>query len=175
MIPNPRMKKTIIISLTLGLASAAALSSCNTTGCTDNQSSLPLAGFYSSQTKSAITLQDLDIGGVGAPDDSLLYASGTGLSQAYLPFRSTATSTAYCFHYTQEGLDDAAYNDTISFSYTSEPYFASEECGAMLRYKITKMSHTSHLIDSVIVADSLITNTDIERIRIYFRTSSTEQ
>lgn len=175
MIPNPQMKKTIIISLILGIASAVALSSCNTTGCTDNQSCLPLAGFYSSQTKSAISLQDLDISGVGAPDDSLLYTSGTSLSQAYLPFRSTATSTSYCFHYTQEGLEDTAFNDTISFSYISEPYFASEECGAMLRYKITKMSHTNHLIDSVIVTDSLVTNTDTERIRIYFRTSSTEQ
>ncbi len=175
MIPNPRMKKTIIISLACGIASAIALNSCNTSGCTDNQSSLPLAGFYSSQTKSAISLQDLDISGVGAPGDSLLYTSGTSLSQAYLPFRSTATSTAYCFHYTQEGLDDTAYNDTISFSYTSEPYFASEECGAMLRYKITKMSHTDHLIDSVVITDSLVTNSDIERLQIYFRTSSTEQ
>ncbi len=165
----------VITTLISGITATIALSGCNTSGCTDNQSSLPLAGFYSSQTKSAISIQDLDISGVGVKNDSLLYASGTAISQVYLPFRSTESSTAYCFHYTQEGLDNPALNDTISFRYTSEPYFASEECGAMLRYEITEMSHTRHLIDSVAVTDSLITNADIERIKIYFRTSSTEQ
>lgn len=154
---------------------ATVTAGCNTSGCTDNQSSLPLAGFYSSTTKQAITLRTVEIGGVGAPGDSLLYTSGTELSQVYLPFRSQFDNTSYCIHYTQEGLEDPALNDTISFAYTSQPYFASEECGAMLRYDITGLSYTNHLIDSVVVTDPVITNTDTERIRIYFRTSSAEQ
>ena len=42
----------------------------------------------------------------------------------------------------------------------------------MFIYRIKRCSTTTHLIDSVVVADSLITNVDIVRIRIYFRTQS---
>ena len=71
-------------------------------------------------------------------------------------------------------LDDEAYNDTLTFGYTSSPYFASEQCGAMLLYEIHSFKYTRHLVDSVAIVDSLITNTDLERIKIYFRTSTDE-
>lgn len=159
----------ILIAIIAAVAASLLCQGCNTSGCTDNQNSLPLAGFYSS-FGDAISIPDLDISGVGQQTDSLLYTSGTSLHLVYLPFRSKYTTTSYAFHYTQEGLDSPEYNDTISFAYTSAPYFASEECGAMLTYTITQMSYTRHLIESVEIVDSLITNTDIERIKIYFRT-----
>lgn len=162
-----------IIILTV-LSISAVLSSCNTSGCTDNQSSLPLAGFYSSSTEASITLSNLEIYGVGAPGDSVLYHSGEVMSLAYLPFRAGSDNMSYVFHYTQEGLDDEAYNDTLTFGYTSSPYFASEQCGAMLLYEIHSFKYTRHLVDSVAIVDSLITNTDLERIKIYFRTSTDE-
>ncbi len=163
------MGKILKIILPIMLA-GAMLCGCNTSGCTDNQSSLPLAGFYSS-SGSAISVNMLDVSGVGAPGDSLLYVSGTSLSNVYLPLRSDAEVTSFCFHYTQEGLDDPAFNDTITMRYTSRPYFASEECGAMLNYHINELTHTSHLIQSVELVDPEITNVDIERIKIYFRTA----
>lgn len=159
----------ILIAIIAAVAASLLCQGCNTSGCTDNQNSLPLAGFYSS-SGDAISIPDLDISGVGQQTDSLLYTSGTSLHLVYLPFRSKYTTTSYAFHYTQEGLDSPEYNDTISFAYTSAPYFASEECGAMLTYTIIQMSYTRHLIESVEIVDSLITNTDIERIKIYFRT-----
>ena len=166
------MKLLPVISAFLLLLAAAA---CNTSGCLDNQSSIPLAGFRSSATGADIGISGLQISGVGAPNDSLLYNGSTSLNQVYLPMRSTASGTAWCFHYLQEGLDDPALNDTVSFAYESIPYFASEECGAMYRYLITEVSNTTHLIDSVVVADSLITNVDLKRIYIYFRTADEEE
>lgn len=157
------------------LAVAAIMTACNTDGCLDNQSSLPLAEFYSSVTDEVISVSDLQISGVDAPGDSILSPSGTPISRVYLPMRSTKTSTAWCFAYTQEGLNDPAFNDTITFDYTSVPYFASEECGAMYNYHIDRCTHTTHIIDSVAIADSLITNTDLVRIRIYFRTDEDPQ
>lgn len=151
---------------------SAVMASCSSSGCTDNQNSLPMAGFYSMSTKKAISLSDVEIYGVGAPNDSVLYNSGQALNMAYLPFKSSAKQTAYVFHYTQKDIDSDEYNDTLTFCYTSEPYFASEECGAMYRYRIDKFEYTRHLMDSVAVTDSLVTNTDVERIQIYFRTSS---
>lgn len=148
---------------------------CNTTGCLDNQSSIPLAGCYSSSTGSPFSLgSSVQIHGVDAPNDSVLSASSASASRIYLPMRSTADSVRWCLHYTQEGIDDERLNDTITYLYASIPYFASEECGAMYEYRIEKCRYTTHLLDSVIVSDSLITNVDMERIKIYFRTQESE-
>ena len=150
----------------------ALTAGCNTTGCLDNQNSIPLAGFYDSGTGAEVALNIVQIHGVGAPGDSILVAGGTSAKQVYLPMRSTMPSTTWCFHYTQMGIDYDDFNDTIAFDYTSTPYFASEECGAIYHYHIDKCRYTTHLIDSVVIADSLITNVDQVRIKIYFRIAS---
>lgn len=150
---------------------ALVLVGCNTSGCLDNQSSIPLAGFYSSADGKQISVRDISIWGIGAPNDSVLVEGGKVMQSVYLPMRSTQDSTAWCFHYTQDGINTSEFNDTIVFYYTSEPYFASEECGAMYRYRIRRCTTTTHLIDSVAVVDSLITNVDKEQIRIYMRTA----
>ncbi len=164
-----------ILTLITLIAAASLFQACNTTGCTENQNALPLAGLYSYQTENAIQLDSLEIGGIGAPDDSLLYDASLKLSVIYLPFRSAAQQSSFYIHYASKALSNPAFNDTISFSYTSVPRFVSEECGAMYFYRITSMSHTRHLIDSIAITDSTITNVDLERIKIFFRTGSQEE
>lgn len=150
---------------------AALAPGCNSTGCTDNRSSLPLAGFYAYPSGTKISLDSLDLGGVDAPADSLLVHSGQAAAQAYLPFRIDRESTSFFLHYDypMQGLDNPAFNDTITFTYTAEPYFASEECGAMYKYKVNGVTYTRHLIEQVEIADSTVTNVEMERFRIYFR------
>ncbi|MCC8039258.1 MAG: DUF6452 family protein [Bacteroidales bacterium] len=131
----------------------------------ENQSSIPLAGFYNSATGAAISIGSVNIGGVDAPNDSLLLAMGTSASEVYLPLRFSKDVTSFYIQYDTLGL----WADTITMAYTALPYFASEECGAMYRYTINRLTYTTLLIDSVTLIDSLITNADIERIRIYFR------
>lgn len=157
-------------SLFIGaMALGTLLHGCNTAGCTDNQNSLPLAGFYLADTGEPIAVDSLAVWGVGAPGDSMICNPSMQLQQIYLPLRSSSTETSYCFHYANKALEDPAFNDTVTFRYTSRPYFASEECGAMYRYTITEVAHTSHIIQAVEILDSLITNTDRERIKIWFR------
>ncbi|MBD5229721.1 MAG: hypothetical protein HDS69_06765 [Bacteroidales bacterium] len=160
-----------------GIAMLATLGSCNTTGCTDNRSSLPLAGFYSNETGAAISLDILEIGGIGAPGDSLLLAPGEHATEVYLPLRSEHDSASFFIAYRTEGLDDPALVDTISFAYDAFPYFASEECGAMMRYRIRAIDYTRHLLDSVAVAaaDSVITNAPVQNLHLYFKTSTAER
>lgn len=45
----------------------------------------------------------------------------------------------------------------------------------MYHYRITRVSHTTQLLDSVGVADSLITNIERETIGLYFRTSEPDE
>lgn len=153
----------------------AVLSSCSNVGCTDNQNSLPLAGFYSMSTKEAITPDSIAIGGVDAPNDSLLLDESSHESQIYLPFRANKPSTRFYIQYKQHLLDLFQIADTITFEYTAIPYFASEDCGAMYHYLVTNFSYTTYIIDSVAMTDSLITNIERETIQIYFRTNESTE
>lgn len=164
---------TVIVAL---VVMTAVGSSCSTSGCTDNRSSIPLAGFYDSASKSAIAIDSIDVGGVGAPGDSLLVASPVRVQQVYLPLRSERDVAVFFIAYRQKALDYPQLIDSITFCYETFPYFASEECGAMMRYRIRKISHTRHLLDSVniVPVDSIITNADIENVRLYFKTSTAD-
>jgi hypothetical protein len=149
---------------------------CNTQGCVKNRSALPLMGFYANSTQQSIALDSLEMGGVGAPNDSLLISAGDATSSLYFPLRADRNETAFYFHYAyaDQGLDNPAFNDTIVFNYTTSPYFESEECGAYYIYTINKLSYTRHLIDSVAIVDSVINNIDMERIKVFFRVSSSD-
>lgn len=166
---------SVLPIVVLVLALCRVLSACSDTGCLDNRSSIPLAGFYSYQTGQKLTVDSVEIGGVNAPNDSLLMKAGEKYSSIYLPFRFEFDNTSFYIRYVSKELNFPWLVDTISFRYTSEPYFASEDCGAMYRYHIEKMTYTTHLIDSVAVADSLITNIDTERIKIFFRTAEVDE
>lgn len=152
---------------------AAIAGACNSSGCLDNGSALPLAGFYSSSTAKSISVDSLQISGVGAPGDSILHEKGA-ISQIYLPFKADAPEVKWVFAYKQKALDRPELYDTLTFRYSTIPYFASEECGAMYIYRVEDYSCTDHLIDSVKLIDPLITNVELERIQIYFRTAQEE-
>ncbi len=145
------------------------LTSCSSTGCLENQSSLPLAGFYSSRTQEGIAIDSLQVWGVGAPGDSML-VDGVARN-TYLPLRSSMEIASFCFHYDQKELSSPLLNDTITLSYSSQPRFVSEECGAMYFYEIKTLHHTCHLIDSVVLVQPEVNNIDRETMRIYFRTA----
>lgn len=149
-----------------------AVSGCNTSGCLDNRNALPLAGFYSSATGKTISVDSVEIGGVGAPNDTLLATARYAISQTYLPFRATRDTTSFYIRYVSHVLNRPELYDTLTFAYTSHPELMSEECGVSYVYHITGLEHTFHLIDSVTVTDSIVNNLDMERIHIYFRTSN---
>jgi hypothetical protein len=155
-----------------GVAAAAlcaVAASCSNSSCIDNQNALPLAGFYASSTGEAASPKGLAVGGVGAPNDSLLKTASSTASTVYLPFRAADSSTAFAFTLTVDSV--TTVTDTITFAYSSTPYYASAECGAMYCYHITDVAYTTAFIDSVSIIDSLVTNVDLERIKIYLRDS----
>jgi len=159
----------------IALACLMAMAACNTNGCLENRNSVPLAGFYSSATLKSITIDSVQITGDEMPEDDPLLKAGERVNQVYLPMRSTRPTTTWVLSYKQKELNHPELNDTLTFDYKSTPFFAGNECGVVYYYEITRMEHTCHLIDSVAVTDSLITNIDLERIQIYFRTAEPEE
>lgn len=167
---RPKTMLTTALVLGASLICLTFMAACNETGCLDNRSSIPYAGFYSYETRQAITIDSVEIGGVGAPNDSLLMNADDRYSNLYFPFRFEHDNTSFFIRYVSKELNFPWLVDTIAFSYTSIPMFVSEECGAMYQYRVENMRYTRHIIDSVALTDSLITNLDIERIKIFFRT-----
>lgn len=151
---------------------SAMSAGCSGNECYENHSALPLASFFNSATLQPVTLQRLEIYGIGAPGDSVLYTP-QGLKEAYLPFRLWQDSTSYVFVYgslVSEGEEEEteAPADTLTFFYTPREWFVSPACGAMYFYEIRKVAHTSFLIDSISYSP-LITNENISNIKIFFR------
>lgn len=165
------------VSAAAAIASMALWQGCNSEGCADNHSALPLMGLYSAVNQEAITLDSIAVGGVGAPADSLLVAPGEAVQQVYLPFRYGTDHTSFFIHYDYpgQGIASPALNDTVTFRYTAQPFFASEECGAMFCYRVTAVEHTSHILEYVEITDSMVTNVERERFRLYIRTTTDPQ
>lgn len=154
-----------LLRFLLHVVAAFALCGCSSDGCTNNQNSIPLAGFYDYATREPLSISGLEVLGVGAPNDSLLMEASETAHQVYLPFRGADASTVFEFR-------NGQFVDVVTFNYESYPYFAGEDCGAMWRYRITGVECRGFLIDSIAITDSLITNVERERIMFFITAPS---
>lgn len=148
------------------------MAGCSGNECYENHSALPLASFYN-LAQQPVSVSGLEIYGVGAPGDSILYTSQT-LKEAYLPFRLWQDTTRYVFLYKASFPDSIASQypelvprDTLTFIYHPKEWFVSPACGAMYFYDMDTVYHTSVLIDSV-AFNKLITNENVTNIKIFF-------
>lgn len=160
--------------LWLALPVLTVLTACSGSECYDNHSALPLASFYGYTSRQSVALNKLEIYGLGAPGDSVLYPPST-LSQAYLPFRLWQDTTVYVFAYNGLLPDSIALEfpelvprDTLTFIYEPKEWFVSPACGAMYFYEMDTVAHSSFLIDSV-AYNGVITNENSTNIQIFFR------
>lgn len=157
------------------IIAALTLACCSSDECDGNKNALPLAGFYdSSSPLEAVTLDSLDIIGVGAPGDQEIIEKGSPVSQVYLPFRLDSDTTVIAIRYMQEHLSQFNVTDTITFRYERIPFFVSAACGAMYNFRITDIECTGLLIDSVTCPVGTITNANMENLRIYFKIAPDE-
>ena len=166
-----KRNKNVLLSALIVLACAVcSLVSCSSDGCTNNLGCVPKAGFYSNATKNSVMVDSITIYGVGVPGDSMLTECGR-VTSVYLPLRMSTDMCQYVFHYDQKAISNPLFNDTITFHYDVVPYFESSECGAIVQFDITDFTYTRHVIDSVAVPFTHITNVDVETVKIFFRTS----
>ena len=150
-----------------------AMAGCGNDECFENKNSLPLAGFYSSDSvPKAVVLDSISVFGIGAPGDSILHDSVAGLNETYLPFRIDTGETSYVIRYLSGIPGKLHIADTISFIYDIKPWFVSSACGTVYDYEISSIRTTRHIIDSVTCPGGVIDNRNAENIRIYFRVST---
>lgn len=163
-----RNMKILLLTLPL-LALLAFMPGC-ADSCTENQNALPLAGFYATDSDgsiSQVTVDSLEVIGVGIPSDSALSPAGTAKNRLCLPFRIDADRTQYVFINRRKGADT---RDTVTFDYDRVVRFVNVECGVSYVFHIHDITSQGTLIDSVTCPGGFIDNTNIENLRIYFRT-----
>lgn len=165
------IKQILFLTVALGMVFVSA---CNDTGCTDNQNSLPLAGFYSSQSKSAISIDSLTVFGVGMVGDTTIVKNAVSMHQVYMPFNPGASQARFVLRYEQKAFVNMGIEDTLTVNYEAVPFFHSNECGAMYVYDIKDYSITNALVDSVLFLAPRIDNTNKENIQIFFRTKEAD-
>lgn len=153
----------------------AGMVGCASSECFENKNSLPYAGFYSSApVPTKVEISGLKVWGDGVPNDSLLL-DGKTASSVYLPFRIDSDETTFVFSYTPSD-DEAAtpIEDFITFSYTRQPWFVSAACGAVYNFKINEIKWGGTFITDVTCPPGVITNANIENLRINFNTAIDE-
>ena len=165
------MGKILSIVFLVSASMTLLLTGCNSGGCTELRSSVPRATFYSSSSQTPLTIDSLEIIGIGAPGDSTLYDASDRLTNIYLPMPPETDRVQWRFSYKQVSLAQFEIADTITLDFNRTPWFAGEECGAMYKYNISAVDYTTNVIDSVVLADSLVTNIESTNLKIYFRTA----
>jgi len=153
--------------ISASVVTTIVLAACSSNDCADNRNSLPIAGFYSSETTpQPVAVSSVSVRGDNAPGDSLLLDNASGVNEVYLPFRITEKSTTFFFTFNDPGIEER-----VTFNYEIEPRFTSAECGVVYDYRITSIQHTGAVIDSITCPAGVITNTPGQNLRIYLRTT----
>jgi len=154
------------------LLTAFSFGGCSTDECYDNKNALPYAGFYGriDSVMKSVTVDSLEVYGVGAPGDSVLSNGDKAESSLYLPFRIDSDTTVYVFRVLKEPLKSLGIADTVTFIYDREARFVSSACGASYLFRMRDIRWSGVLIDSVVCPDMEISNADKENLRIYFHT-----
>lgn len=146
---------------------------CSSDECLQNRNALPLAGFYASSAEDAgekkISVDSLEVFGIGAPGDSILYPGPKAISELYLPFRLDRDTTRYVFRYLHKEFARLNLTDTVTFIYSRRPRFVSAACGVSYVFGMDSIRCSTNLIDSVTCPSGEITNMDVENLHIYFR------
>lgn len=85
-----------------------------------------------------------------------------GATSVELPMSYTEEEDVYYFNYSKR------FADTLWIKHLNYPYFTSMECGTVMHYRITEVRSTNHLIDSVRVVATEVTNTLKKNVKIYY-------
>jgi hypothetical protein len=116
---------------------------------------------YSNKEKDTLIVSITAVG-----HDSLFY-DNEELTSFSLPL-STDNSTQYVIAFDSTNV----VRDTINFVHENVLKYVSMESGFYYEYKLKKVTSTNHLITSIQIADSLVTKTLYENIKLYISTVS---
>lgn len=133
---------------------------CGTT-CLEQTKGLSQANFYSSTTKSALSIDTLTIKGVGM--DSALYKNALKITLAYLALKMDTGYTAYQINY-------KGTIDIVEIWHQNRVQFISNECGCATHRTIDSVKTTHNLLDSITIKNPNINGDIVHNLSLWFKT-----
>jgi hypothetical protein len=126
-------------------------------------------GFYSlEENDAAVSFSILNV--YGYQNDSLINADTTSVSKINLPLSNSSDTSTFIFTWTvvdYSQTDSTGFiTDTLNIYYSRELNFVSTACGFMYNYRLNNFNYTNHIIDSIIFANTLVSNFDEEHLQI---------
>ena len=131
------------------------LAACGNNGCETTRESYLYTQF---KATGRVSLSSVYAWALTAEGDSLMtYA--TSPTEMELMLQPDTTGTRIRLHCTvNDNGDPYEYDDTLSLSYESYPYFLNMECGCSVYFDISEATVTQHLFKSLTLKNNEITN-----------------
>lgn len=155
----------ILIHIILSTILLLSLYACDDS-CSENRTAIPLAEFYviDNGVAGQVTVDSMQVSGIGAPHDSIWSEPSETKSQLSLPFKIDSDTTQYLFSITMRGI---TRQSLVSFIYSRTPRFTEAACGVNYIFDIKKIDCTGNLIDSVVCPAGFIDNKNTVNLKVY--------
>jgi hypothetical protein len=128
--------------------------------CRENKDVRLNAGFFTSGTTNALSVDSLTVFGLG--NDSMLYNVNNNINNIKLPLNKKQELSIFVMNFQ---ADQAT--DTLFVLYTNQDYFISYECGSVITHRIDTVITTEHFIKSVKIINHDINTTDVQHLQIF--------
>lgn len=100
--------------------------------------------------------------------DSTLFNKGIGITAFSLPMSYSATADTLLLHL--KDTTGQQWRDTITVTKTNQLHIESVECSPQYYHTLTEVSHTTNIIDSIVIHNSNVTNdASSENVYLYLR------
>lgn len=100
--------------------------------------------------------------------DTVLFNRGVGITSFTLPMSHTnATDVLYLHLADTTGQE---WNDTITLEKSNELHIESVECSPQYYHTLSSVSHTTHIIDSIVINNANVNNNaTLQNLYLYLR------
>lgn len=129
--------------------------------CRENKDVRLNAGFYTSGTTNALSVDSLKVFGLER-EDSSLYDVNKSINNIKLPLNKKQELSIFVLNFRANQV-----NDTMFVLYTNQDYFISYECGSVITHMIDTVITTEHFIKSVKIINHDINTTDVQHLQIF--------
>lgn len=104
------------------------------------------------------SIDSLTLQGVGS--DSILRNNDKNVSSLSLPLRKDTTLTQFAVTFNN-------VPDTLTVRHTNNQQFISLACGCFVYHTVEEVTHTTHIIDSVLIVNAAVENYEQNNLQLY--------
>jgi hypothetical protein len=136
--------------------------SCTPGSCFEETECYVKASFYTYPEPGKLSPPD-SLTLYGFNNDSLIYDKKSAINPALIPLNASSDSSIFI-------MKINGVSDTLLFLYNNYPHFISKECGYTYYHQLDTVLPLKHFhsIKRIQYQDKLITNLNVENIRIFY-------